>query len=103
MYLILATNNQNKVKEISEIITDPNIEFASLKDLNLVSDPEETGKTFLDNSMQKAKSALDVALAAGLKDFVILSDDSGLCVDALNGEPGIYSARYAADLRQDVS
>ena len=59
------------------------------------SDPEETGLTFLENATIKAESALDAAHAAGLRYYAIAADDSGLCVDALDGGPGVYSARYA--------
>ena len=95
MKVILATNNANKAREIREIVSDKDIEIFTLADLNLDSDPEETGSTFLENATLKAESALDVAHATGLRDYAIAADDSGLCVDALDGAPGIYSARYA--------
>lgn len=66
-----------------------------MKDLSLDSDPEETGTTFFENAKLKADSARKAALAAGLTDYAVVADDSGLCVDALDGAPGIYSSRYA--------
>ena len=95
MKVILATNNANKAREIREIVSGKDIEIFTLADLNLDSDPEETGSTFLENATLKAESALDVAHATGLIDYAIAADDSGLCVDALDGAPGVYSARYA--------
>lgn len=95
MKVILATNNQNKAKEIRDIVNNSEIEFFALADLNLNSDPEETGQTFLENAMIKAKSAKAAADNAGLEGYAIAADDSGLCVDALDGGPGVYSARYA--------
>lgn len=95
MKVILATNNQNKAHEIRDIVNNTEIEFFTLADLNLNSDPEETGQTFLENAMIKAKSAKAAADNAGLEGYAIAADDSGLCVDALDGGPGVYSARYA--------
>lgn len=95
MRVILATNNQNKLSEIREIFNIKSWEFFSLSDLSIVSDPEETGKTFLENATIKAQAAREVALEKGLCDYAVVADDSGLCVDALNGGPGVYSARYA--------
>lgn len=95
MKVILATNNEFKAKEIRKIFNIEGWEIFTLADLNLDSDPEETGTTFLENAMLKAESAREAAKNAGLDDYAIVADDSGLCVDALDGGPGIYSARYA--------
>lgn len=95
MRIVIATNNSNKVREIKEIVDTADHEFFSMKDLNIFSDPEEDGSTFYDNAMIKAKSAFEASTKLGLKDYAFLADDSGLCVDALDGGPGIYSARYA--------
>lgn len=88
MKYVVATNNQHKLKEIKEILGSK-IEIVSLADLNLSIDVEETGTTFLENSLIKARA---VCTLSGLP---TLADDTGLMVDALNGEPGVYSARYA--------
>ena len=95
MKVLLATNNKNKAREIREIINRDDVEIFTLADLNLNSDPEETGTTFLENATLKAESARAAATDAGICDYYIVADDSGLCVDALDGGPGVYSARYA--------
>lgn len=95
MRIIIATNNSNKVREITEILNSLKDEFFSLKDLNIVSDPEEDGSSFYDNALIKAKSAFEAGQKMGLQGYYYLGDDSGLCVDALDGAPGIYSARFA--------
>ena len=88
MKIILATNNKNKLREMREITSGLDIEIISQSDAGISIDPEETGSTFAENAYIKAKAALD---ASGLP---AIADDSGLCVDALGGEPGVYSARY---------
>ncbi len=88
MKYIVATNNQHKLKEIKEIL-GTKIDIVSLSDINLSVDVEETGTTFLENSLIKART---ICALSGLP---TLADDTGLMVDALNGEPGVYSARYA--------
>lgn len=84
--LVVASGNKNKLREIAEIFTD--FEVISQKDAGFDVDVEETGETFIDNARLKAHAA---AKALGC---MALADDSGLCVDALNGAPGVYSARY---------
>ena len=84
--LVVATGNKNKLREISEIFTD--FEVVSQKEMGFDEDVEETGKTFCENALIKARAACQ---ALGC---VALADDSGLCVDALQGAPGVYSARY---------
>ena len=86
MKLVVASGNKNKLREIAEIFTD--FEVVSQKDAGFDVDVEETGETFVDNARLKAHAA---AKALGC---MALADDSGLCVDALNGAPGVYSARY---------
>ena len=88
MRFVLATHNPGKLREMGEILKDLGIEVVSPKDLGITVDVEETGTTFAENAMLKAKT---VCQAAGLP---AIADDSGLCVDALNGAPGVYSARY---------
>ncbi|MEM6780410.1 MAG: RdgB/HAM1 family non-canonical purine NTP pyrophosphatase [Pseudomonadota bacterium] len=86
--LLIATHNQGKVDEFQEMLAPLGIELKSAADFDL-PEPEETGTTFTDNALLKAKAGCD---ATGLP---TLADDSGFCVKALNGEPGIYSARWA--------
>ncbi len=86
MEIVFATNNINKLKEVNEIAEGSGISFILPPE---GFNPEETGSTFAENSYIKA------AAAAKLSGKVSLADDSGLCVEALNGAPGLYSARYA--------
>jgi len=90
--LIIASHNAGKVREIRDLLTPLGISVTSAAELGL-DDPEETGDTFEANAALKARAA---ASAGGLP---ALSDDSGLCVNALGGEPGIYSARWAGEPR----
>lgn len=84
--LVVASNNKHKLREISEIFTE--FEVCSQKQMGFDEEVEETGKTFAENALIKARAA---SKALGV---MALADDSGLCVDALGGAPGIYSARY---------
>lgn len=86
--IVFATANAGKVKEIKEILADFSVEVVSLKEMGITADIEENGKTFEENSLIKAR---EICKLTGLP---ALADDSGLEVDYLNGEPGIYSARY---------
>ncbi|MEG3151867.1 RdgB/HAM1 family non-canonical purine NTP pyrophosphatase [Sphingomonas sp. ZT3P38] len=88
--LVIASHNQGKVREILEMLAPYGIEPVSAADLDL-PEPEETGTTFLANAELKALQAAD------LTGLPALADDSGLCVDALNGDPGIFSARWAGE------
>ena len=85
--LVIATGNAHKLREIAEIFTE--YEVVSQKQMGFDEDVEETGVTFAENALIKARAA---CLALG---ETVLADDSGLCVDALDGAPGIYSARYS--------
>ena len=85
---VIATNNAHKLHEIRDILENDRRKFVSMKEAGIATDPEETGTTFEENALIKARAACK---ASGLP---ALADDSGLEVDALNGEPGIYSARY---------
>ncbi len=87
--IVLASGNKNKLREFREILTD--YEIISCKDMGFDNEIEENGSTFYENALIKAKA---VATALGVP---AVSDDSGICVDALGGAPGIYSARYAGD------
>ena len=91
MRFVLATHNPGKLREMGEILRDFGIEVVSPRDLGITVDVEETGTTFAENAMLKAKA---ICKAAGLP---AIADDSGLCVDALNGAPGVYSARYGGE------
>ena len=86
--LVFASRNNGKIKEIKQMLEPYGVEVFTALDLNL-SDVEETGATFAENAALKAVAA---AKESGL---TALADDSGLCVDALGGRPGVYSARYA--------
>ena len=90
MDIVLATTNSGKVKEIKAILSDLNINITSLLDYNSIPDVIEDGKTFTENALIKAKTIYEL-----LKKPVI-ADDSGLLIEALNGEPGVHSARYGS-------
>ena len=91
MRFVLATHNPGKLREMGEILKDFGIEVVSPRDLGLTVDVEETGTTFAENAMLKAKAICKEA------NLPAIADDSGLCVDALNGAPGVYSARYGGE------
>lgn len=103
---IFASGNANKVKEVNEMIENFHNDAVviSLKDIGFSGDIEENGTTFLENATIKAKAVKDfLNKTHTFQDFSILADDSGLCVDSLNGEPGIYSARYGGDHNFDLN
>ncbi|MBM6867442.1 RdgB/HAM1 family non-canonical purine NTP pyrophosphatase [Collinsella tanakaei] len=89
--IVVATGNMHKLVEIETILSGvlPDVRFIALGQLGDFDDPEETGTTFLENALIKAEAAVE---QTGLP---AIADDSGLVVDALDGEPGVYSARYA--------
>lgn len=95
MKIFLATGNRHKIDEIkaifSEISKEKNIEILSIKDGIEIPDVVEDGKTFEENSQKKATEI------AKFLNMIAIADDSGLCVDILNGEPGVYSARYSGE------
>lgn len=93
--LILASNNQKKIKELKELLSELPLNVLSLKDMNIDIEVEEDGKTFEENSRKKAEEIYKYLKARGEKNFFVMADDSGLEVDALDGAPGIYSARYS--------
>lgn len=94
--ILFATSNAGKVREVSAIMKDVGIEVISLKDAGIHADIEENGTTFAENAMIKAKG---IAALPGVQDgeTIVLADDSGLEIDYLNKEPGIYSARYMGE------
>ena len=95
MKLVIASNNQGKIKEIKAILGGHFEEIYSLKDLNLSIEVEEDGDTFQRNAQKKAEEVMK------LTGMCALSDDSGLCVDALKGAPGVYSARFSGEHATD--
>ena len=96
MKFVLATHNPGKIQEMQAILSQLGVEVVSPAELGVDVDVEETGETFAENAMLKAKA---ICAAAGLP---AIADDSGLCVDALNGGPGVYSARYGGEGLDDV-
>lgn len=87
--LLIASNNKHKIEEIKLSLSPFFDNISTLDDEGIVCDPDETGKDFYENALIKARSV------AMLTDKPVLADDTGLCVDALNGCPGVHSARYA--------
>lgn len=98
MKLWIATGNKGKLSEFKLLLNKINGEIHSQSELPVYSSPPETGKTFLDNARIKARSLKSVVDDA---DWV-LADDSGLCVEGLNGLPGVHSARYAGEKASDA-
>lgn len=89
--IILATNNQAKVEEIKKFFQDYTVTFLTLQDMKLKLNPKETGRTFLENALLKAKAVSKHV------NKTVLADDSGLQIDALKGFPGVYSSRWMQD------
>ena len=96
MEIIIATGNAGKVREFKRMLEPLGYQVFSQKEKGIVLDVEETGSTFAENAMLKAKAVWKIA---GLP---VIADDSGFCVDALDGRPGIYSARYAGEHATDA-
>lgn len=97
MKLVLASQNKKKLVEMNDILSSLGIEVCSQADAGVDLEPEETGTTFEENSLIKAKAVME---ASGLP---AIADDSGLCVDALRGAPGVYSARYGGEGLDDAA
>lgn len=93
--VLVATRNAGKTREFALAFSTLGIKVKSLADYPAIPDVEEDGDTFLENALKKAKTV------AELLNIPVLADDSGLCVDRLNGEPGVYSARYAGEHGND--
>ena len=89
--IIFATGNENKMKEIRQIMGDLPVEILSMKQAGITADIVEDGTTFEENALIKAKAIAEITKE------IVLADDSGLEIDALNKEPGIYSARYMGE------
>ena len=102
--IIFATGNKGKIREIRDIITDPDTEVLSMKEAGVEADPDENGTSFEENALIKARAVAEkvrrgksegtLSFDAEDTQVTVMSDDSGLAIDALGGEPGIYSARY---------
>lgn len=97
MKIVVATKNAHKVKELSDMLALDGLSLVTLSDMGFTGEIEENGSTFAENALIKARTA------ARLYGLPALADDSGLCVDALDGEPGIYSARYASTDGENAS
>lgn len=96
MKLLIATHNRGKLQEYAEILGGLSFELVTLDDVGIVEDVEETGATFEENARLKALTY------AQQSELLALADDSGLEVDALGGEPGVYSKRYAGEGKTDA-
>ena len=96
MKLVLASKNKKKLVELDTILSQLSVQVCSEADAGVDVEVEETGSTFEENSLLKAKAVME---ASGLP---AVADDSGLCVDALNGAPGVYSARYGGEGLDDT-
>ena len=101
MELILASRNQKKIKEMETILAThfPGVRILSLDDVGFEGDIEENGTTYEENALIKARTAVE----AGKHRYPAIADDSGLSVDALDGAPGVYSARYAGGHGDDAA
>ena len=97
MKFVLASQNKHKLVEMQAILSAQGVEVVLESDVGLHVDVEETGETFAENAMIKAKAVME---ASGLP---AIADDSGVCVDALNGAPGVYSARYGGPDLDDTA
>ena len=101
MHIVFASANKNKIQEISALIPST-YKLVSLEDIGITEDIPETGLTIKDNSEIKARYVAEVLIKKKLP-WAVIADDSGLEVEALNGEPGVYSARYAGMQKNDTA
>ena len=101
MHIVFASANKNKIQEISALIPST-YKLVSLEDIGITEDIPETGLTIKDNSEIKARYVAEVLIKKKLP-WAVIADDSGLEVEALNGEPGVYSARYAGIQKNDTA
>lgn len=93
MIAVLASNNSHKLDEIRALMADKFDKVCSLSDMDIHTDIDETGTTFKENAFIKAQTIFDMLGGR----YAVIADDSGLCVEALGGAPGVYSARYAGE------
>lgn len=97
--MVLASRNRGKLKELNRLLSQylgEGVELLSLDDVGLFDDVEENGATFAENALIKARAAVKSG-------YIALADDSGLCVEALDGAPGVFSARYAGEHGNDAA
>ena len=99
--LILASNNKGKIDEIKKILSNMKIEVFSLKEMGIDIDVVEDGETFEENAKKKCSEIYKELIRRKEKNFIVIADDSGLEVEFLNNEPGVYSARYAGEHGND--
>lgn len=99
MKILYGTGNKDKVEAMKKIIKNHGFdaELFTIKDIGYFQDVEETGKTFEENSEIKALAIKAFCDKNNIKDKIIITDDAGLCVDVLNGEPGVYTGRYSGE------
>ena len=97
MKLVLASKNPKKLNEMQEILSQLGVEVCSEAEAGVDVEVEESGTTFEENSLLKAKAVMEAS------DLPAIADDSGLCVDCLNGAPGVYSARYGGEDLDDTA
>lgn len=96
---VIATNNKKKLAELSRILLPLGIDAVTANEVGIdLGEVEENGTTFSENAYIKAKSAFDIANG----EYCVVADDSGLCVDALDGKPGVFSARYGGEGLNDA-
>jgi len=96
--IVFATGNEGKMREIRMILADTGVEIRSMKELGLAPEIAEDGSSFTENAVIKAKAVADcMADTSNSVDIIVMADDSGLEIDALGKEPGIYSARYMGE------
>ena len=100
MRLLLATNNAHKAREIREILNGSFSELLTMREAGVELDVTEDGETFAENALKKARETLAYT---GDRFDAVLADDSGLCVDALDGAPGVYSARFSGEAHNDAA
>ena len=97
MKLIIASNNKHKIKEIKAILGGSFEEIVSISEAGISHETVEDGKTFMENARKKAREIAEIS------GFAALADDSGICAHALDGAPGVYSARYAGEHGNDAA
>lgn len=97
MRLLIATSNAGKLRELRQLLASTELEIVGLDELSNPPEVVEDGATFEDNAIKKATAL------AGFSGYITMSDDSGLCVDVLDGAPGVHSARYAGESADDAA
>ena len=101
MQIVIATNNLGKKKEFKEMFSQQNISVLSLSDFPHIPEPPETHITFDDNARQKAEFVYRQIQSE--TPIIVIADDSGLCVEAINGEPGVFSKRYSQEQTDEAN